>query len=111
MISKLPWFLGWNPSFILDADGEVVAENYKFVHVDDFEYICKAMIINWISVEDLLPDEDGPYLIYALSQDPKSSFITCAWYDPSIPAWSGLVKVWLEAITHWMPLPKEPKEK
>jgi len=71
----------------------------KWEDVKDFD---------WISVEDKLPDKDASYLIHAPSADPKSPWITCAWYDPRIPAWSMLPECWLKAITHWMPLPKEP---
>ena len=42
MISPLPWKLDEDdPSIIYDADGEIIAEGYRFVHVDDFEAICK----------------------------------------------------------------------
>ena len=42
MISTLPWKLDESdPSIIYDANGNVIAEDYKFLHVDDFEAICK----------------------------------------------------------------------
>lgn len=41
MISPLPWKLDENdPSIIRDANGEIIADDYKFFHVDDFEAIC-----------------------------------------------------------------------
>lgn len=44
MISKLPWKINEeNPSQIHDADNNLIADNYTFLHVDDFEAICKLM--------------------------------------------------------------------
>lgn len=44
MISPLPWRLDEeDPHIIYDADGEVIAEDYRFVHVDDFEAICRLI--------------------------------------------------------------------
>lgn len=43
MISKLPWRLDEHGLKIYDADGGVVAENYRFLHVDDFEAICRLI--------------------------------------------------------------------
>ena len=44
MVSRLPWHLDENdPSIIYDARGNVIAKNYKFLHVDDFEAICKLV--------------------------------------------------------------------
>ena len=40
MISKLPWKLNGDGDKIYNADGELVAQDYKFEHVDDFEAIC-----------------------------------------------------------------------
>ena len=44
MTSKLPWHIDENdPSIIYAADGEIVAKDYTFVHVDDFEAICRLI--------------------------------------------------------------------
>ena len=64
--------------------------------------------MKWISIEDKLPDKDAVYLIHAPSADPDKPFIHIAWYDPDF-GWSLLPKVWIPAITHWMPLPEPPK--
>lgn len=42
MISPLPWHLDENGDKIYDNDGNLIAENYTFLHVDDFEFICDA---------------------------------------------------------------------
>ncbi len=42
MKSPLPWKLDESdPSIIYDANGNIIAEDYKFLHVDDFEAVCK----------------------------------------------------------------------
>jgi|GEM_PF-4231486 len=49
MVSPLPWRLDENdPSIIYDANNEVIAKNYKFIHVDDFEAICRLIVKNCI---------------------------------------------------------------
>ena len=54
----------------------------------------------WTSVKDRLPENDGKYVV---------PFIGIAWYDPNF-GWSLLLKPFIEAITHWMPLPDLPIE-
>ena len=44
MISKLPWKLDEDdPSKIYSADGDIVAQDYTFVNMDDFEAICRLI--------------------------------------------------------------------
>ncbi len=44
MVSSLPWKLDESdPSKIYDADDNIIAEDYKFIHVDDFEAICRLL--------------------------------------------------------------------
>jgi len=64
--------------------------------------------MKWTACKDAMPDKDALYIIHAPSLDENSPFITTAWYNPAVSEWSGLVPVWLEAITHWMPLPDPP---
>lgn len=55
----------------------------------------------WISVEEMLPDgEENRYLIRM-----DHGFIDTA-------IWDGEWELWADAgeVTHWMPLPKPPKE-
>ena len=61
--------------------------------------------MNWISVEDRLPEETGYYLIFCHAGEkmfPKQKI------DYFIENKQG----WLHSsnITHWMPLPAPPKE-
>jgi len=44
MMSPLPWKIDDNDvSKMYDADGQLIAENYTFFNVDDFEGICKVI--------------------------------------------------------------------
>ena len=56
--------------------------------------------MSWISMNDQLPKEDAPYLVYARTADPQASFIQIAWYEPDGFGWSLLPEAWVKAITH-----------
>lgn len=43
MVSPLPWKLDEHGQTIFDAEGEVIAQDYRFRHVDDFEAICRLV--------------------------------------------------------------------
>lgn len=70
----------------------------------------------WISVKDRLPEKDGLYLVYGMSEAMRELLPDCVpiwlcywrrkyegWYD--IEMCRGY-----DFITHWMPLPEPPKE-
>lgn len=65
----------------------------------------------WIPVTERLPDSDGLVLIFAPSADPGKPLMQSAWYDPHPDGigWSFLPKNWINAITHWMPMPPPPE--
>ena len=49
MISPMPWVYDvTDSSIIYDANGEIIAKDYKFLHIDDFEYICD--FVNTVSL-------------------------------------------------------------
>ena len=64
--------------------------------------------MKWISVKDRLPEDEGFVLIHAPSADEHKPVIITAWHDTETREW-GLVDVWANAVTHWMPLPVPPK--
>lgn len=44
MISQFPWKLDeHDTSVIYDANGNIIAKDYKFIHMDDFEAICELV--------------------------------------------------------------------
>jgi len=63
----------------------------------------------WISIKKK-PKKEGMYLVCAPSLDPKRPLRHMAFYDKK-DGWWGLVPIWLEALTHYMPFPKTPHEK
>ena len=57
MISPTPWRISTsNPSVIYDADDEIVAENYTFAHVDDFESLCKLVNLGAEELQESIKD-------------------------------------------------------
>jgi hypothetical protein len=43
MISSLPWRLTEDGDKIYDADNNIIAKDYKFLHLDDFQSICRLI--------------------------------------------------------------------
>ena len=59
----------------------------------------------WISVEDVLPEEEGYYLVafnYGSGQMPYA-------VNPT-RYWNGTIFVTMATVKHWMPLPTPPKQ-
>ncbi len=61
----------------------------------------------WRDVQGELPKRDGIVLVYCPSQDPEKGLTALAWYNPE-KGWSQMPNVWLDAITHWQPIPAPP---
>lgn len=84
----------------------------KIVLADvDPDKIGDVEMSDWISVEERLPEEDGLVLIHTPSGDPDKPLVVTAWYDPSGRGWTQLPGQWIDAITHWQPLPEPPETK
>jgi hypothetical protein len=78
--------------------------------VDGFLAGYQAAAPQWISVKDRLPEDNGPILMWSgrLEHVP-----TCAAAGYELWNWSTEYSPHdfrLHEITHWMPLPKAPKE-
>jgi hypothetical protein len=79
----------------------------------EMEY--EANIDKWISVKDRLPDEDGEYLISmyhrfmigGIYKKYTGRFV--AKYYAEYKEWRIMNDV-CTSVTHWMPMPKPPKE-
>ena len=63
----------------------------------------------WVSIQECLPKKDALYLIYAPSADPDKPFIHVAWFNPKNKLWTLNLQIWIDAMTHWMPLPEPPE--
>ena len=79
----------------------------------------------WISVEDRLPDKTMKCLVYQTGYGALGGFVAIATYTPCYNGMEGDPmngrRVWYKYcgewgeyealnVTHWMPLPEEPKE-
>ena len=65
--------------------------------------------MRWIPVEGRKPaSSDNPILIYKAVND-RNNNIGTAWYSP-YHGWIPTNGTEIDGITHWMPLPKPPKE-
>jgi len=63
--------------------------------------------MEWISVNDRMP----PYLSKCLVTN--GEYVKLSWSKDEDPAWcsiqAGEEDIWLDDVTHWMPLPEPPK--
>lgn len=65
--------------------------------------------VRWILAEERKPtSSDNPVLIYKANND-RNNNIGTAWYSP-YHGWIPTNGTKIFEITHWMPLPKPPKE-
>ena len=69
--------------------------------------------MEWISVEDRLPKDDGEYLVHLDSGDIFVDEYNTDWlfgsdnYNESMQAALGVPEI---CVTHWMPLPEPPQD-
>lgn len=77
-----------------------------------------VVILNWISVKDKLPKENGNYIIYA--PDENSPVGEGLWYENVVVVAEYAFGGWwwyennddydiTDIVTHWMPLPEPPR--
>ena len=69
--------------------------------------------MKWRKLSDGPPPKPGSYIIHAPSADPDLPLICVAWWEDGSEyprGWSLMSETFIPAITHWMPLPKPPKE-
>lgn len=59
----------------------------------------------WVSVKDRLPEKNGDYITYDRDGTVWPHFFTA-----SSKVWEDALGFSTELVTHWMPLPKPPKE-
>ena len=85
-----------------------------------------ATVQEWISVDDMLPEEDGAYLVTTNSFGDLQN-VKFRWFakdGENVDAYdlAGQKDVWylydsecgyvsINSITHWMPIPEPPKKK
>ena len=76
---------------------------------DALAYITQleARVPTWVSIHDIEPDDNtfAAVLVRNSENWGFSTFKIAAWVDGK---WIGICSQW--KVTHWMPLPKMPKE-
>ncbi|MCI6163423.1 MAG: DUF551 domain-containing protein [Dialister sp.] len=76
--------------------------------------------MNWISVNDRLPEDEGYYLVRVYYSDIEHcAFEVYGWYKGSFIYWAGGMELPVGInthgenipmkVTHWMPLPEPPE--
>lgn len=76
--------------------------------------------MNWISVKDRLPEDEGYYLVRVYYSDIEHcAFEVYGWYKGSFIYWAGGMELPVGInthgenipmkVTHWMPLPELPE--
>ena len=67
----------------------------------------------WISVDDRLPEKSGHYMVVHQTtsiRKNKSSSVDTDRYDENENTWEFFKSGIMQEVTHWMPLPKPPRE-
>ncbi len=77
--------------------------------IDALAYIerLEAAQPKWISVEERLPENEYEVLVYTDRYGGRTEF---AYYVRRFEAWYQNFCLLIPNVTHWIPLPKQPKE-
>ena len=67
--------------------------------------VSEIMRGEWISVKDRLPEDDKMVLVWAVTKAGRGN-VNRAYHDKT--CWHGSGS--MAGVTHWMPLPKPPRE-
>ena len=70
----------------------------------------EAQVPRWIPVEERLPATDDDVLIVTNNEFGTGYEVGQGYYDICDEEWFGHAYVGTIDVTHWMPLPKAPKE-
>ena len=97
---------------INEAADAIEEQDMCYRHLErDYKDLC-AYLPRWIPVAERLPENIDDEVLVCTEDYGKSclGFVTVAIYDGSgwLECWKR--KTYLTAVTHWMPLPKPPKE-
>lgn len=84
-------------------------DDIEKAHLKGFQEGKKAAQLQWISVEDRLPEE-GAYLAVSKAKPFVANYGKNLW-QVFIPGVALLFQPVVDDVTHWMPLPQPPEEK
>lgn len=73
------------------------------------------MMLNWISVDDRIPELEKPVLLFSETKDTFTGFLRKTSEDDihfcignEYTSWDYMFNPDIGTITHWMPLPEPP---
>lgn len=93
--------------YIPDNDAISWYKNRGFEYKKKTKQIMSKM--EWISVNERLPEKDGSYLVWAPTSFPKNSHCVVAeFYMDNNKFYSESVESVMPDVTHWCCLPEEP---
>lgn len=76
-------------------------------HIDQMPAADVQPVSQWISVEDRPPNHYEEVFVVSKLEN----IVYFAWYDADISMFMGHSHMWTtREVTHWMPLPKPPKD-
>ena len=100
-----------NIDLFMKAADAIESTNKAYQMISE-AYEAEVTKQNWIPVTKMLPENIDDEVLVCTEDYGKSclGFVTVAIYDGSgwLECWKR--KTYLTAVTHWMPLPKPPKE-
>ena len=95
-----------------EQSADAIESTNKAYQMISEAYEAEVTKQNWIPVTKMLPENIDDEVLVCTEDYGKSGlgFVTVAIYDGSdwLECWER--KTYLAAVTHWMPLPKPPKE-
>lgn len=97
---------------VINEAADAIESTNKAYQMISEAYEAEVTKQNWIPVTKMLPENIDDEVLVCTEDYGKSGlgFVTVAIYDGSdwLECWER--KTYLTAVTHWMPLPKPPKE-
>ena len=97
---------------VINEAADAIESTNKAYQMISEAYEAEVTKQNWIPVTKMLPENIDDEVLVCTEDYGKSGlgFVTVAIYDGSywLECWER--KTYLAAVTHWMPLPKPPKE-
>ena len=87
-----------------ELEKELADERYRHDRLQDWDIARTREQPRWIPVAERLPEDDDDVLIMS------SGSISMGYYSIYNEYWADYINVYNSDVTHWMPLPEEPKE-
>lgn len=93
--------------YLIQTQGGCFPKSEWFIKADDLFAAPTVNPYKWISVKDRLPEENINVLIYRRNMMNVYTYLGHGEWEDDYGYWTRTED---DGITHWMPLPDEPKE-